>query len=130
MESTQIIAERIKYEAQSQGVRVKDILGYYEMDKNLINKLANGKDTTTQKICKIADYLHCSTDYLLGRTDSPTGTYSINNNTNINGTQNNVINSNTSTPDTLTDEFIEKFKQLDFEEKVDVMHYVNKTYKK
>lgn len=71
MKGTQIISERIKQEAQKQGVKVKDILSYYEIDRNLVNKLANGKDTSTQNICKIADYLKCSTDYLLGLTDLP-----------------------------------------------------------
>lgn len=71
MEGTRIISERIKHEAQKQGVKVKDILSYYEIDKNLVNKLANGKDTGTQNICKIAEYLKCSTDYLFGISDNP-----------------------------------------------------------
>ena len=48
----------------------------------------------SDNLAKIADYLDCSVDYLLGRVDTPNGTYSINNNTNISGTQNNVINGN------------------------------------
>ena len=65
--------------------------------------------------------------------DTPNGTYSINNhNTTVNGTQANVINNNTAPekPDNITEQFFEKFETLSFEEKVDTMQYVNKTYKK
>ena len=69
--NTQIIAERIKNQAQIKGLTVKKILEICVIDKNIVNKLANGKDTCTQNILKIADYLDCSVDYLLGRTDDP-----------------------------------------------------------
>lgn len=71
MENKSFLAERIKLQAKKKGINVKDILEYYKIDRNLINKLANGKDTGTQNILKIADYLDCSVDYLLGRTDNP-----------------------------------------------------------
>ena len=72
----------------------------------------------------VADKLQCSTDYLLGRTDTPTGTYSISNSqTTINGTQANVIN-NSMASDGLTDEFMKVFAELCFDDKVSVMQYV------
>lgn len=71
MENTQIIAERIKEEARRQDVKVKDLLAQCQIDRNLVNKLANGRDTGTQNICKIADFLNCSTDYLLGLSNDP-----------------------------------------------------------
>lgn len=71
MENTPIIAERIKIEAKKRGIKVKDILEYCQIDRNIVNKLANGKDTSTQTILKIAKYLDCSVDYLLGRTNDP-----------------------------------------------------------
>lgn len=71
MENTQIIAERIKEEARRQDVKVKDLLAQCQIDRNLVNKLANGRDTGTQNICKIADFLDCSTDYLLGLSNDP-----------------------------------------------------------
>ena len=72
----------------------------------------------------VADKLQCSTDYLLGRTDTPTGTYSISNSqTTINGTQANVIH-NAIGSDGLTDEFMKVFAELCFDDKVSVMQYV------
>ena len=87
--------------------------------------------TFAEKIFKIADYLGCSTDYLLGRTDVPT----INGNTQFNGDNNNngqqAINGNVTVngaaapnKDTMTEQFMQKFEQLDFDDKVDVMQYV------
>ncbi len=125
MENTQIIASRIKTQAKQKNISVKDILSFYAIDKNLLNKLSKGKDTSTQNIYKIADYLHVSVDYLLGRTDIPTSTYSINNkNTTINGTQANVINNNVVS-DNITEEFFRLFEKLSFEEKLKVMQYVS-----
>lgn len=79
---------------------------------------------SAEKLLLIADYLGCSTDYLLGRTDMPTGTYSISNSqTTINGTQANVIH-NAMGSDGLTDEFMKVFAELCFDDKVSVMQYV------
>ena len=71
MNNTQIIDEKKKKQAQIKGLTVKKILEVCAIDKNIVNKLANGKDTCTQNILKIADCLDCSVDYLLGRTDNP-----------------------------------------------------------
>lgn len=80
--NTPIIAERIKEEAHRQDVKVKDLLAQCQIDRNLVNKLANGRDTGTQNICKIADFLNCSTDYLLGLSNDPVKNNSPDLNTN------------------------------------------------
>ena len=36
-----------------------------------VSKMAKGTDILTQNFARIADYLDCSVDYLLGRTDNP-----------------------------------------------------------
>ncbi len=42
------------------------------ISQGLMNEYKNGiKLPTLQNITKIADYLDCSVDYLLGRTDNP-----------------------------------------------------------
>ena len=42
------------------------------ISQGLMNEYKNGiKLPTLQNIIKIADYLDCSVDYLLGRTDNP-----------------------------------------------------------
>lgn len=131
MQGTQITAERIKLQAKEKGVSAKKVLEICELGPNTITKMANGSDIVSQSLRKIADYLDCSVDYLLGRVDTPNGIYSINNNnTTINGTQANVINNiPAEKPDDLTEQFFNKFAELSFEEKIDTMQYVNKTYR-
>lgn len=51
------------------------------------------QNPSAEKIFKIADYLGCSTDYLLGRTDIPT----INGSTQFNGDNHNGIQANVNT---------------------------------
>lgn len=42
------------------------------ISQGLMNEYKNGiKLPTVQNLVKIADYLDCSVDYLLGRTDNP-----------------------------------------------------------
>ena len=42
------------------------------ISQGLMNEYKNGKKIPTiQNLIKIADYLDCSVDYLLGRTDKP-----------------------------------------------------------
>lgn len=80
-----------------------------------------------ESLRKIADYFDVSADYLLGRTDNPHETsISVTDNKQTSLTGNNSISVNSAAPskDTLTQQFIQKFEQLDFDDKVDVMQYV------
>lgn len=134
MYETSITVERIKFIAKQNGISVKTMLEDCGLNKNTLSSMqSRGSWLQSNNLAKIADYLNCSVDYLLGRVDTPNGTYSINNhNTTVNGTQANVINNNTAPekPDNITEQFFEKFETLSFEEKVDTMQYVNKNYKK
>lgn len=70
MKNPQEIAETIKSIAKSKNVVVSKMLFECELNKNTISTMQSGGyfprvDTLT----KIADYLDCSVDYLLGRTD-------------------------------------------------------------
>lgn len=130
---TQDIANRIKTTAKNKKIKMSDLLTDCGLNINTVSEFSKGKQLSCISFAKIADYLDCSVDYLLGRVDTPNGTYSINNhNTTVNGTQANVINNNTAPekPDNITEQFFEKFETLSFEEKVDTMQYVNKTYNK
>ena len=123
----------IKELCQKQNVTISKMLAETSIRKSLIYDMEKRDYTPSAEILeKIADYLKCSVDYLLGRVDTPNGTYSINNhNTTISGTQANVINNTApEKPDNITEQFFEKFETLSFEEKVDTMQYVNKNYKK
>lgn len=132
MYTSQDLAIRIKAIAKERNTVIKDMLAELSLGSNTMSALYHGKSIAFDSLAKIADYLDCSVDYLLGRVDTPNGTYSINNhNTTVNGTQANVINNTApDKPDNITEQFFEKFETLSFEEKVDTMQYVNKTYKK
>lgn len=108
------IANRIKQIAKENNTTVKSICSDSGVGEKFVSNMGgkNGSYPQSDKITKVADYLHVSVDYLLGRTNSPTGTYSINNkNTTINGTQANVIN-NTSDITSNEIKILELFKHL------------------
>lgn len=71
MYNSQKIAERIKLRAKQQNISVNQLLINCKLGKNTVAKIANGTDILTFNFAKIADYLDCSVDYLLGRTDIP-----------------------------------------------------------
>lgn len=50
----------------------KDLTDYLGVSKNLFTEWKSGRNHSYGKYLKnIADYLDCSVDYLLGRTDMP-----------------------------------------------------------
>lgn len=69
MYNSQDIAQRIKDRAKQLNLSVSGMLMACKLGKNTITKISNGSDILTQNFAKIADYLDCSVDYLLGRTD-------------------------------------------------------------
>ena len=71
MYNSQDISKRIKERAQQQGIALGQMLSSCELGINTISKMATGTDILTQNFARIADYLDCSVDYLLGRTDNP-----------------------------------------------------------
>lgn len=71
MYNNQLSADRIKSQAKSQKIALKTMLSDLDMGVNLISHLAKGQSITAENIARIADYLDCSVDYLLGRTDNP-----------------------------------------------------------
>ncbi len=68
---TQDIADRIKYRAKIQRIAIKELLASCEMNINAVSEFAKGKQLSCISLARIADYLDCSVDYLLGRTDKP-----------------------------------------------------------
>ncbi len=71
MYNSQEISNRIKSFAKSKNISLKTMLSDCELGINLISHLAKGQAITYINLTKIADYLDCSVDYLLGRTDNP-----------------------------------------------------------
>lgn len=73
------IAQKIKDLAKEKEITIKDMLLEIKLNKNSINTLSNGSMIQCDSLAKIADYLDCSVDYLLGRT--PQKKYSIDSST-------------------------------------------------
>lgn len=71
MYNSQEISKRIKSVAKQKNIPLKELLSACELGVNTISKMSNGTDILTKNFAKIADYLDCSVDYLLGRTDNP-----------------------------------------------------------
>lgn len=57
---------------QKKGITAYKVAKETGISQGLMNEYKNGiKTPTVQNIIKIADYLDCSIDYLVGRTDNP-----------------------------------------------------------
>lgn len=66
------IANRIKSTCKSQNKTITQMLMDCEISKSLIYDMEKrNQSPSCDKITKIADYLGCSIDYLVGRTDNP-----------------------------------------------------------
>jgi DNA-binding Xre family transcriptional regulator len=57
--------------ASEKGLSKNKLLINVELNKSVFDNMKKGQIPSVDKIHKIADYLDCSVDYLLGRTDNP-----------------------------------------------------------
>ena len=72
MYKTNITVERIKFLAKQKDCKISDMLNTCELSKNALSSMqSRGSWLQANNLAKIADYLDCSVDYLLGRTDNP-----------------------------------------------------------
>lgn len=70
--NAEFIAARIKALLKTQKIAASKMLADCNMNKNAIYTMqANGYFPRLDAIAQMADYLDCSVDYLLGRTDNP-----------------------------------------------------------
>lgn len=65
------LANRIKETAKTRNIRLGTMLSELELNVNTISQINDKKGLSCFPLAKIADYLDCSVDYLLGRTDKP-----------------------------------------------------------
>ena len=73
MNNPQVTAQRIKELATKQQITITKLLNDCELNKNTLSTMLSGKFfPRVETLCKIADYLNCSVDYLLGRTNTST----------------------------------------------------------
>jgi len=71
MYDLQLIESRIMSLAQTKGLSKNKLLSNVNLNKSVFDNMKKGQVPSVDKIHKIADYLGCSVDYLLGRTDKP-----------------------------------------------------------
>lgn len=64
------VAEMIKFAAKEKGISVKQLLTDVGLGRNTMSNFKTSMPKA-DNLAKIADYLGCSVDYLLGRTDTP-----------------------------------------------------------
>lgn len=69
MYNLQIIEERIMSIAYKKGLSKNKLLINSKLNKSVFDNMKKGQIPSVDKIHIIADYLDCSVDYLLGRTD-------------------------------------------------------------
>ena len=86
MYTAQKTIERIQSLIKDKGLTQKLVLSECGISENTVKRMTDNKGISSFYLAKIADYLTCSVDYLLGRTDNPniTQNYSNNNFSNSN----------------------------------------------
>ena len=71
MYDSPIVANKIKDFAKHKNISLKKILENCQLGSNTFSHMLHGRSVAFDSLAKIADYLNCSVDYLLGRTDDP-----------------------------------------------------------
>lgn len=72
MNNSQELAILIKSIAKSKNITIKEMLTNCKLSINTLSSMqSGGYFPRVEALAKIADYLDCSVDYLLGRTDNP-----------------------------------------------------------
>lgn len=61
------VAETIKKVAKEKGIQLKEMLSELNLNKNTLSNMYNGSMLRGDNLARIADYLNCSVDHLLGR---------------------------------------------------------------
>ena len=65
------IAEMIKSRAKEKNISLKTMLSDLSLVSNTMSNMRHDRMIAADSLARIADYLDCSVDYLLGRTDKP-----------------------------------------------------------
>ena len=71
MYNAQETKNRIKLLCKSQKVNMETLLTDCDLGINAVRQINDKKGMASYSLARIADYLDCSVDYLLGRTDNP-----------------------------------------------------------
>ncbi len=131
------ISERIKKKLREFGVTAEQMLSELGMGKRTLQNYKTSMPKA-DNLAYIADYLDCSVDYLLGRTDNPnmsTESYIGGDNNGVQAIKNNgavMINqsSKAEQQDEMTQELVKAFHSMSFTDKMEIMNAVLEKTKK
>lgn len=137
MYTKELLKERITTAAKGKGCTVKKMLLSLGLNENTVNQISDNKGLSSFSLAKIADYLDCSVDYLLGRTDEPQAKAET---TTIEQNHQYIQNDSSFSigvslpPETLLDrnqqELLKRYNQLEYEEQIEVMQMIIQKTKK
>ncbi len=131
-----LVKERIKKLCMEQCKSMSEITSEISLAMEDLNQWDETQGISSIAFDRIADYLGCSVDYILGYTDEPTEHFfksgDIIGDNNSGNTGNVTIGSNLSdTPqmDKFTTEFLKRFEKLDFDDKLEIMNLTTQKLK-
>lgn len=64
-------AQRIKDRCNEKGYTIKEVLENCQLSRNLMYQIKINQLPSIKIVERLAEYLDCSIDYLIGRTDIP-----------------------------------------------------------
>lgn len=71
MYNAELLKSRIKAMCKERGTSLKELLAACDLSINVVSRINDAGGMYSFSLARIADYLDCSVDYLLGRTDKP-----------------------------------------------------------
>ena len=133
MYNPQMVAERLKKLLLDSRITGKQMSSDLGIGVNTLSNIKRGDIKSVETFSLIADYLGCSVDYLIGRTDTPNETYQYSNSGNIvngnNGNNSPLTITSTSNTDKSTRELVELVQSLPLIKKAEAIIYLNELKK-
>ena len=127
-----IFLNRIEDLCKQKGLKRQNVYIKCGVGKDFGVSLRNGSAPSIEKVYALADYLDCSVDYLLGRTDNPQShkaqaTNTVNGSYNAVGSANSVTVTNTTAPlDEYQTRLLELFNELSVDERIKLFEKLKK----
>lgn len=126
MYNAQKVKDRIEIRRNEKKVsNLETMLKELGIGKSTVYAMTDNKGIGCFALAKIADRLDCSVDYLLGRTDKPDMTITVNQTGEIiEASPINAINNAGQPLSEMTAELVKMFEAMDFSNKMKVMNFV------
>lgn len=126
MYNAQKVKDRIEIRRNEKKVsNLETMLKELGIGKSTVYAMTDNKGIGCFALAKIADRLECSVDYLLGRSDKPDMTITVNQTGEIiEASPINAINNAGQPLSEMTAELVKMFEAMDFSNKMKVMNFV------